>query len=166
LDASLLKFHIYNSSQSLSFQYIITTFELRCTSNFDTTFIWLKYWQTWSYITNYYAKHVIFYSPQLIQIYWITYYVGSLTCGSDQSSNGLVTSQARFQCDLSSNGHSDALKPVATVIHQNLVQKINICTTIIHQKLVPKAKHIYRQPLSIKSLYRKLNIYTTIIQHP
>jgi hypothetical protein len=39
------------------------------------------------------------------------------------------------------------------------MQKINIFTTIIHQKLVPKAKHIYRQPLTIKSQYQKLNIY-------
>jgi hypothetical protein len=44
----------------LIFQYIITTFELVCTSNFDTMFIWLKYWQTRNYITNYYAKHVVF----------------------------------------------------------------------------------------------------------
>jgi hypothetical protein len=99
LDTSLLKFHIYNSSQSLRFQYIITIFELVCTSNFDTMFSWLKYWQTQSYITNYYAKHVFFYSLLLIQIYWITYYVGSLTGGSDQSSNGSVTSCAhKFFC--------------------------------------------------------------------
>jgi hypothetical protein len=44
-------------------------------------------------------------------------------------------------------------------------QMINIYTTIIHQKSVPKAKHIYRQPLYIKSQYQKLNIYTTIIQY-
>jgi hypothetical protein len=37
---------------------------------------------------------LIFYSPLLIQIYWITYYVGSLAGGFDQSSNGLVTSCA------------------------------------------------------------------------
>jgi hypothetical protein len=37
---------------------------------------------------------LFFYSPLLIQIYWITYYVGSLTGGSDQSSNGPVTSYA------------------------------------------------------------------------
>jgi hypothetical protein len=108
---------------------------------------------------------LFFYSPLLIQIYWINYYVGSLTCGSDHSSNRRLTSCACFQCDLSSNRHNDTLEPVATVIHQNSVEKINVYTTIIHQKSVPKAKHIYRQPLSIKSQYRKLNIYTTIIQH-
>jgi hypothetical protein len=42
---------------------------------------------------------------------------------------------------------------------------IKIFTTIIHQKSVPKAKHIYTQPLSIKSQYQKPNIYTTIIHH-
>jgi hypothetical protein len=108
---------------------------------------------------------LFFYSPLLIQIHWINWYVGSLTCESDHSSNGRLTSCACFQCDLNSNGHSDALEPIATVIHQNLVQKINIYTTIIHKKSVPKVKHIYRQPLSIKNQYRKLNIYTTIIQH-
>jgi hypothetical protein len=108
---------------------------------------------------------MFFYSPLLIQIYWINCYVGSLACGSDHSSNGRLASCARFQCDLSSNRHCDALEPVATVIHQNAVQKISVYTTIIHQKSVPKSKHIYRQPLSIKSQYQKLNIYITIIQH-
>jgi hypothetical protein len=37
---------------------------------------------------------LFFYSPLLIQIYRITYYVGSLTGGSDQSSNMQVTSCA------------------------------------------------------------------------
>jgi hypothetical protein len=38
---------------------------------------------------------LFFYSPLLIQIYWIIYYVGSLTDGSDQSTNGPVTSCAQ-----------------------------------------------------------------------
>jgi hypothetical protein len=37
---------------------------------------------------------LFFYSPLLIQIYWITYCAGLLTGGSDQSSNGPVTSCA------------------------------------------------------------------------
>jgi hypothetical protein len=105
---------------------------------------------------------LFFYSPLLIHIYWINCYVGSLTCGSDHSSNGRLTSCARFQCDLSSNRHSDALDPVAIVIHQNSVLKINVYTTIIHQKSVPKAKHIYKHyptyivhPPYIKSKYQK-----------
>jgi hypothetical protein len=108
---------------------------------------------------------LFFYSLLLIQIYWITCYVGSLTSGSDHSNHGWVTSCAHCECDLSSNGRRDALELIATVIHQNLVQKINIYTIIIHQKSIPKAKYIYRQPLSIKSQYQKLNIYTTIIHH-
>jgi hypothetical protein len=120
---SLLKFHIYNSSQSLRFQYLITTFELICTSNLDSTFIWLKCWQTRSYITNYYENMLFFYSPLLIQIYWITYYVASLTCGSNHSSSGTVTSCDCCYYDLSSNGCSDTLYSIATVIHQNLEAK-------------------------------------------
>jgi hypothetical protein len=154
LDTSLLKFHIYNSSQSLRFQYPITTFELICTSNLDTTLSWLIYWQTWSYITNYYAKTCFFYSPLLIQICWITCDVGSLTSRSDHSSNGRMISCACCYCDVSSNGRGDALEPVATVIHQNLVPKDkHIYITIINQKSVPKAKDIY--------IY--IYIHTTII---
>jgi hypothetical protein len=58
---------------------------------------------------NYYAKHVVFYCPLLIQIYWITYYFGSPIGGSDQSSNEPMTSCVYCYCDLSSNRHGDAL---------------------------------------------------------
>jgi hypothetical protein len=69
------------------------------------------------------CKTCFLYSPLLIQIYWITCYVGSLTSGSDHSSNEQMTSCNRCYCDLSSNGCGDALEPVATVIHQNPIQK-------------------------------------------
>jgi hypothetical protein len=36
---SLLKFNLYNSCQSLRFEYIMTTFDLVRTLNFDTAFI-------------------------------------------------------------------------------------------------------------------------------
>jgi hypothetical protein len=62
---------------------------------------------------------LFFYSPLLIQLYWITYYVESLIGGSDHSSNGLVMSLARCYYYLSSNGHGDALWPITTMIHQN-----------------------------------------------
>jgi hypothetical protein len=60
-----------------------------------------------------------FYSKLLIQLYWITYYVESLTGGSYHNSNGPVTLSAHCYYDLSSNGRGDALSPVATMIHQN-----------------------------------------------
>jgi hypothetical protein len=120
LDTSLLKFHIYNSSQYFRFQYIMTTFKLVCTSNFDTTFIWLKYWQTHKVTLPINIQNMLFfYSKLLIQLYWITYYVGSLTGGSYHNSHGLVTSSARCYWYLNSNGRDDALWPVTTVIHQN-----------------------------------------------
>jgi hypothetical protein len=62
---------------------------------------------------------LIFYSKLLIQLYWITYYVGSLTGGSYHSSHGPVRSHACCYYDLSSNGCGDALSPVGTMIHQN-----------------------------------------------
>jgi hypothetical protein len=62
---------------------------------------------------------LFFYSTLLIQLYWITYYVGLLTGGLYHSSHGPMRSRARCYCDLSSNGHGDALWPVTTVIHQN-----------------------------------------------
>jgi hypothetical protein len=63
---------------------------------------------------------LFFYSPLLIQLYWITCYIGLLTGRSDHSSNGLVMSLAYCYCYLSSNGCGDALWPITTVIHQNL----------------------------------------------
>jgi hypothetical protein len=62
---------------------------------------------------------LFFYSKLLIQLYWITYYVGSLTGGSDHNSNMLMMSLARCYCYLSSNRHGDTLWPVTTMIHQN-----------------------------------------------
>jgi hypothetical protein len=50
---------------------------------------------------------LIFYSLLLIQIYWITFYVGSLTGGSDQSSNGPVTSCAHKKFLLEILQHGD-----------------------------------------------------------
>jgi hypothetical protein len=85
---------------------------------------------------------LFFYSPLLIQIYWITYYIGSLAGGFDHSSNGLVTSSAHCYWAISSNGHGDALWPIATVIHQDLGKR-----------------KTYLQRPSIKSQYQKLDIY-------
>jgi hypothetical protein len=62
---------------------------------------------------------LFFYFPLLIQLYWITYYVGNLTCGSDHRSNGLVMSSARCYHYLSRHGCGDTLWPITTAIHQN-----------------------------------------------
>jgi hypothetical protein len=62
---------------------------------------------------------LIFYSKLLIQLYWITYYVGSLTGGSYHSSHVPVLSHACCYYDLSSNGCGDTLSPIGTMIHQN-----------------------------------------------
>jgi hypothetical protein len=62
---------------------------------------------------------LFFYSKLLIQLYWITYYVGLLTGGSDHNSNGFVTLSVCCYYYLSTNRHGDALWPVTTVIHQN-----------------------------------------------
>jgi hypothetical protein len=143
----------------LRFQYLITTFELVCTSNFDTMFIWLHE-VTFLIIMQ---KMLFFYSPLLIQI------IGSQTTLGRWQVGSIIVAMSRWWP-----------MPIATVIsvatgavmHSSPLllwpikiqkQKINIYTIIIHQKSVPKAKHIYRQSLSIKSQYQKLNIYTTII---
>jgi hypothetical protein len=62
---------------------------------------------------------LFFYYKQLIQLYWITYYVGSLTDGSYHSSHGPIRSRAHFYYNLSSNGRGDALSTVVTMIYQN-----------------------------------------------
>jgi hypothetical protein len=63
---------------------------------------------------------LFFYSKLLIQLYYNAYYVESLTGGLYHSSHGPMMSRACCYCDLSSNGHGDALSPVTTMIHQNL----------------------------------------------
>jgi hypothetical protein len=64
-------------------------------------------------------QNMFFDSSLLIQIYWITYYVGSLIGELDHSSNNLVMSSACCYFYLSRNGCSDTLWPVTTVIHQD-----------------------------------------------
>jgi hypothetical protein len=131
---------------------------------------------------------LFFYSKLLIQLYWITYYVGPLAGGLYHNSHRLVSSCAYCHCDLSSNGRGDTLSPIAIMIHQNpeandknnyriIPQKSvpkakHIYTIIIHQKSVPKVKHIYNhypsyivQPPYIKSKYQKASYICKFIHH-
>jgi hypothetical protein len=84
----------------------------------------------------------------------------------------MVRSHGRCHYDLSSNGRSDALSPVATMIHQNPEANDKIITVIIHQKSVPKSKHIYNHypsyivhPPYIKSKYQKASYICKLIHH-
>jgi hypothetical protein len=94
---------------------------------------------------------LFFYSPLLIQIYWATYYAGSPTSRSDQITVAMgqwrhVPIAIVISVATGAVTHSSPLILWSNKIQE---QKLNIYITIFHQKLVPKAKHIYRQALSI-----------------
>jgi hypothetical protein len=121
-------------------------------------------------------QHMLFfYSSLLIQIYWITCYLVSLTSGSDHSSNGQMMSCACCYYDLNSNGQSSTSIYIYTHTHNHypsyivhppyikskyhkasyiykfihhIMFMITIhCSSIIHQKLVPKGIiHIVHDP--------------------
>jgi hypothetical protein len=108
----------------LRFQYLITCFELVCTSNLKTKFYWPKYCQIWSNITNYYANTCIFLlsiiNSNLLDhlLHW------ALTRGPDHSSNGRM-SRHLAHCYSESVTPGFKAKPNA---HSMCVQKSSLHT--------------------------------------